>query len=109
MIDMEGTTIGHYFRAPLRSIHKCTKLLNEIRIVKIRAIHVFNTPKFVNLILGEFFISSPSILRFLPVCANFSGFEAVAQNEHVRAYPLSSEKHEHGRVLRGVHPKKLHA
>jgi hypothetical protein len=62
MIDMEGATIGHYFRASLRSIQKSTKLFNEIGIVKTKAIHIFNTPTFMNIILSKFFSSSRSNL-----------------------------------------------
>lgn len=52
--DLKGATARHFMQAKLSSIQKAISIVNYAAPFKLRAVHVLNTPKFVNIVLGKF-------------------------------------------------------
>lgn len=46
--DLEGASVSHIFRASLNSVRKSMKFLQDGSPLEIKAIHVMNTPPFIN-------------------------------------------------------------
>lgn len=53
MFDLEGMQLKHAFKPSLASLRKLFKLVSAVCPFKIVAIHLLNTPAFINLLMGK--------------------------------------------------------